>query len=66
MTALFFPYYSFVLQGFPGKVFRGAAENTYTEMVYYFFLHYGFIPLNFPCTVFNETSYIVDSQGGVL
>ena len=66
MAAPFFPYYDFVPQGFLGKVFHEAAENTYTEMVYYFFLHYDFIPLDFPSKVFNETSYIVDSQGGVL
>jgi len=35
-------------------------------MVYSFFLRYGFIPLGFPGKIFNETSYIIDSQEGVL
>ena len=66
MAALFFPYYGFIPQCFPGKVFNEAAWNTYTEMMYSFFLRYGFVPQGFPSKVFNETSYMVDSQGEVL
>ena len=43
MAALFFRYYGFVSQYFPGKVFN----DTYTEMMYSFFLRYGFVPLVF-------------------
>ena len=62
MAALFFRYYGFVSQDFPGKVFN----DTYTEIVYSFSLRYGFIPLGFPSKIFNETSCMVDGQGGVL
>ena len=51
MAALFFPSYGFVPQGFPGKVFNEAAQNTYTKMMYSFSLRYDFIPLDFPSNI---------------
>ena len=65
MAALFFPYYSFISQGFPGKIFNKATQNTYTEMMYSFSLRYSFVPLDFPNKIFNEISCTIDSQGGV-
>jgi len=59
VAALFFPYYDFVPQGFPDKVFNEAAWNTYIEMMYFFSLRYDFIPLSFPTKIFNETSLMV-------